>query len=236
MAEVLGTYLYGSAVAGGLRPDSDVDLLVVIRRCLTSAERRRLVEGLMPISGRSTRPPGWRPVEVTVIVLADVQPWRYPPRIDLQYGEWKGDEFDRGSGMESTVSPDLTVALTSARETARTLRGPRLAELIDAIPPTDLRRAVLDELPGLLENLPTDTRNVLLTLARIWVTVATGRIVPKDVAAAWVAERVEPEVSEPIVRARDLYIHGGFGSWKDEQAIDRAVEAMLGGIEELQAG
>ena len=56
-AEVVGLYLYGSAVAGGLRPDSDLDLFVVTDRRLTADEKARIVEGLLPISGRKTRPP-----------------------------------------------------------------------------------------------------------------------------------------------------------------------------------
>ena len=85
---LLGTYLYGSAVEGGLRPDSDVDLFAVIERRLTVDERRRMIGALLPISGRATRRPGWRPIELTIVVDQDVRPWRYPPRLELQYGEW----------------------------------------------------------------------------------------------------------------------------------------------------
>jgi hypothetical protein len=49
-----------------------------------------------------------------------------------------------------------------------------------------------DELPSLVADLESDTRNVLLTLARMWTTVATGRIVSKDAAAAWALERLPP--------------------------------------------
>ena len=50
-ARIIGLYLYGSAVAGGLRPDSDLDLLVVTDRSLRPEEKARVVEGLLPISG-----------------------------------------------------------------------------------------------------------------------------------------------------------------------------------------
>ncbi len=79
-AEIVGLYLYGSAVADGLRPDSDLDLFVVTDRRLTATEKARIVEGLLPISGRTTRPPAWRPIEVTIVAHPDVRPWRYPPR------------------------------------------------------------------------------------------------------------------------------------------------------------
>src|SRR5688500_15361664 len=61
---IVGVYLFGSAVASGLRADSDLDLFVVTGRPITLDEKHRLVDGLRPISGRSSRPPGWRPLEV----------------------------------------------------------------------------------------------------------------------------------------------------------------------------
>ena len=84
---VIGAYLYGSAVAGGLRPRSDVDVLVVASRRTTRHERRRLVDGLVPISRRGVRRASFRPLEITVVAQPDVRPWRWPPRVDFQYGE-----------------------------------------------------------------------------------------------------------------------------------------------------
>lgn len=44
-----------------------------------------------------------------------------------------------------------------------------------------------DSIPALLSSIRGDERNVLLTLARIIVTLRTGEIVAKDEAAARVA-------------------------------------------------
>ncbi len=43
--DVLGAYLHGSAVLGGLRPQSDIDVLVVLRRQTTAGERREARNG-----------------------------------------------------------------------------------------------------------------------------------------------------------------------------------------------
>ena len=69
---LLSASVYGSSVAGGLRPDSDLDVLTITARRLTRAEKAGLVAGLMPISGRQTRPPEWRPVELTVVAIDEV--------------------------------------------------------------------------------------------------------------------------------------------------------------------
>jgi streptomycin 3"-adenylyltransferase len=53
--DMLGAYLHGSAVLGGLRPTSDLDIFVVLTRRTSAAERRALVEGLLDVSGARAR-------------------------------------------------------------------------------------------------------------------------------------------------------------------------------------
>ena len=62
-----------------------------------------------------------------------------------------------------------------------------------------------------MADLADDTRNVLLTLARIWVTLETGEIRSKDEAADWAIPRLPDEHRPAMRRARDLYRAGGFG-------------------------
>jgi streptomycin 3"-adenylyltransferase len=65
---VLAAYLYGSAVAGGLGPDSDLDVLVVGRRSLTGGERAAIIQRLLPISGRRAVGGPARSIELTIVV------------------------------------------------------------------------------------------------------------------------------------------------------------------------
>ncbi|HEX2193739.1 MAG TPA: aminoglycoside adenylyltransferase domain-containing protein, partial [Candidatus Limnocylindria bacterium] len=181
---MLGAWLYGSAAASGLRPDSDLDFLVVTDRALTAEQKRALVDRLTPLSARRLRPPGWRPVELTVVVQSDVRPWRYPPRLDFQYGEWLRCDFEAGElAPWPATNPDVAMLLTMVRHAARPLVGPPPAELLDPVPRRDLQRAMVEELDGLLADLVPDTRNVLLTLARMWCTLDTGQMRSKDAAA-----------------------------------------------------
>ena len=161
-ARIIGVYLYGSAVAGGLRPDSDLDLLAVTDGRLRPEEKARVVEGLLPISGRETRAPTWRPLEVTIVAQPEVRPWRYPPRMELQYGEWLRDEFLAGAiEPEQAENPDLGVLITMVRQGSRALIGPAATDALDRVPRADLVRGMVDGLPALLADLPGDTRNVL---------------------------------------------------------------------------
>lgn len=201
--ELLGTYLHGSAVLGGLNPASDLDILVVTRRSLDDRKRWALLEGLLEISGLTA---AVRPVELTVVVQSEVRPWRFPPVGDFLYGEWLRDEFRRSGPPQPSPMPDLALALTMVLAGDHSLTGPPPAELLDPVPHADVVRASVAGIPGLLDDLTGDTRNVLLTLARVWTTLATGEIKPKDAAADWALAHLPPEHRSVLEHARDLYL------------------------------
>lgn len=211
---VLGIYLHGSAVFGGLRPRSDLDLLAVVARPTTATERRRLVKRLLRSSGRGDPTGGSRSIELTVVVQADVRPWRYPPPMELQYGDWWRTEFEAGllSPWESP-NPDLAITISQVLAADRPLFGPVPAELLDPVPAADLRRAMLDGIPSLLADLEGDEANVILTFARIWTTLETGRIVPKDEAADWVLTRLPQEQRPTLEQARAIYLGERADDW-----------------------
>lgn len=204
---LVGVYPHGSAVLGGLRPTSDLDVLAVCRVPTTAAQRRDLVEGLLDLSGRRARLGPGRPVELTVLLEAGLRPWRYPPPVEFQYGEWLRDDYERGLVPSPGVDPDVALLLSVALRGEQPLHGPPISTLIDAVPAEDVGRATVAGVQGLLVDLEDDTRNVLLTLARVWTTLATGEIRAKDAAADWVGFHLPPEHRPSIALAREEYLH-----------------------------
>lgn len=200
--DLLGSYLHGSAVLGGLGPASDLDVLAVTRRGLTESERRTLLAGLLEISGLTR---AVRPVELTVVVQSEVRPWRFPPTGDFLCGEWLREAYRAGEVPRPAPMPDLALVLTMTLAGNHPLTGPPPAELLDPVPHADLVQASLAAVPELIRELEEDTRNVLLTLARIWSTLATGVIRPKDEAAGWALEQLAPEHRPVLEHAAYLY-------------------------------
>ncbi len=200
---------------GGLRPASDVDVLVVSRRRMVDRERRALLDGLLTISGFAN---GARPVELTVVVQSDVRPWRYPPTADFRYGEWLRDELETGGAPRPEPMPDLALLITLVLAGGHTLAGPPPERVLDPVPHADVLRASVAGIPDLLDDLDGDTRNVVLTLARVWTTLATGEIRPKDAAADWALARLPPEHRPVLTHAKELYLAYRYSeeSWTDE--------------------
>lgn len=212
---VVGFCRYGSSELGGLRPDSDLDFLVLTRRSLDDDERAGLTDLLLANSGRDAL--AGRPVELTVLVVPDVVPWRYPPVRDYLYGEWLRPEIQAGALPRPRPDPDVAVLVRAVLQASTPLLGQSPSLILDPVPPQDLRRAIADSLPALLSDLRGDERNVLLTLAAMVVTLRSGSIVPKDVAA----EEVAKEIPEPHRSHLRLAAAGYRGGVEDDWSTRR---------------
>ena len=204
---LVAIHLFGSVVESGLQAMSDIDLLVTITQPLTPTARESLAIDLLEVS---TWPPTstQRPLEVTVLVENAVVPWRYPPEREFQFGEWLREEFLSGRFQGRVIDHDLAVILTQVRQRHIVLLGPPAGELFEPVPSSDFRRALLDTIK--LWNEPTDwkgdERNVVLTLARIWYSLSTGKIVSKDSAADWVLEKLPVPYQPILATARASYL------------------------------
>jgi len=234
-ADLVGAYLYGSATAG-LRPDSDVDLLVLTRTPLSEAERVSLVSMLLGVSGWSGHTGQFpevadrRPLELTSLVVADVDPLPQTPRRDFQFGEWLRAELLDGHVPPAVSDPDVVVLLATAQGAHRVLRGQPLDALVAPVPPELLRHAQLALLPELMNDPAGEERFFLLTLARMLVTIETGQIVAKDVAAQCVAPRLTGRDRALLELAGQDYLGLAQVNWGDHYDHVVALIPMLAGL------
>jgi aminoglycoside 9-adenylyltransferase len=229
---IVGMYLFGSAVVGGLKRDSDVDILVAVSDSPTFEQRKALVSQLMSVSGAIGNPQAIRPLELTVMTVSDVVPWQFPPRAEFVYGEWLREEFEVGSVPEPTPDPDLAIVLKKVIDNSLPLYGISAEKLFEPVPKVDIRRAIRDSLLGLLAETAGDERNVVLTLSRMWLTAATGDIAPKDAAAEWAEKQVPPHHKMLLKYAREGYLGMIDDRWGNQEGFEALVSYMKNSIEE----
>lgn len=208
---------------GGLRPDSDLDLLAIVDGPVGGEARSGLVGRLIRISAPSGGT--LRPVELIVFRQSDLSPVFYPARCEFIYGEWLRAGFEAGHLPQPASDPEFTLVLAQARLNALVLTGS--SDLLPAIPQEDVRRAIGDALPALLSTLEGDERNVLLTLARMWRTLVRGDFLSKDAAADWAISRLPEADAAVIATARDAYLGVMSEDWQADRAeIRRVAEAL----------
>jgi streptomycin 3"-adenylyltransferase len=198
---LVGVYLFGSATSSGLKPRSDLDVMVVSCTPMTLDQKAHLISKLL---GLSCDP---RHLEVTIVIQSDVRPWRYPPRMELQYGDWWRKEFERGNLQPwEERNPDLASLISMVLDASTVLYGPPPDEVFDRVPRADYTKALHEGIGGLMVDLPSDTTNVVLTLARIWSGLATGGSRSKDAAADWVLPHLPAEHRPVLEEARAIYL------------------------------
>lgn len=201
-------HLFGSAVDGGLKAFSDIDLLVTVSAPLHESTRAALMSELLSVSVLPGTDAVRRALEVTVLAKEDVVPWRYPARRQIQFGEWLRDDIEAGIVEPPMIDHDLAILLTKVRRHSLALYGPAARDFFDEVPFRDVRRSLLETLAlwNTESDWEGDERNIVLALVRIWYTAMTGDIASKEAAANWALERLPGEYKQIVVAAREGYL------------------------------
>lgn len=212
---LVAIHLYGSAVDSGLKPLSDIDLLVTIREPMDARLRETVMRELLTISA----PPGtserYRALEVTVVVYSLIVPWQFPPVREMQFGEWLREEIGAGVFEPALADADLAILLTQARRASVPLFGDPADIFFNAIPANDVLKTFRHTLEQWQEpaDLEGDECNIILALARIWYSVVTGDIVAKDEAASWLMPKLPVEHADTLQAACAEYLGGAKTNW-----------------------
>nr|ELR5039736.1 DUF4111 domain-containing protein [Providencia stuartii]ELR5080438.1 DUF4111 domain-containing protein [Providencia stuartii] len=202
-------HLYGSALLGGLKPLSDIDLLVTVNAPLSEQQRKNLMTQFLNISAWPGAEPQYRALEVTILLNDTIKHWHYPPKRELQFGEWLRDDINAGIYEAPQIDPDIAILITKIWRHNIVLFGDEATINFPAIPREDLAQAFISTLdqwnaPADWEN---DECNIILALARIMYTLTTGEIESKSVAADWLIERIsEPLHQQLIMAAKQTYL------------------------------
>ena len=208
---------------------SDIDLFAVINRATTSEEKVELVTNFLQISGlymKSSK----LPIEITIVEKKKINPWQFPPCFDFQYGEWLRQNFEKGviEPWENYEMPDLAVIITQILLKSKTLYGLKPNELLAEVPYHDFLKALLQDIDKLKADLEGDTRNVLLTLARIWSTLKIDTIRSKPDAADWVIHHLPEKYQIVMKRAKSICVGIEKERWDDlTNAIKSCADFML---------
>ena len=143
--------------------------------------------------------------------------------MELQYGDWWRKEFEGGDLQPwEEINPDLASLISMVLDGSTVLHGPPPDHIFDPVPHDDYRTALRQGIPRLIEDLPSDATNIVLTLARIWCALETGEGRSKDAAADWALLRL-PEEHEPVLaEARSIYLEE-----TPDQSPDFVVRAEL---------
>jgi predicted nucleotidyltransferase len=212
-ADLIGLYLYGSAVSGGFDPGvSDLDLIAITRREMADLD----LSALNRVHGRVTdRDPSWTD-RLEVVYVA---------RGTLASGSSSRDPL-------AVISPGEPFHVTGpasdwiqnwylARETGISLVGPEAAAVIPSISSVEFLAAVRSYLRYLRDQAPS--AYAVLSACRAARTLETGIPCSKQEGAAWLREGM-PEWAWLIDQALACRLSGGALGLDDEPTREAATQ------------
>jgi len=96
-------------------------------------------------------------------------------------------------------------------------------------------KAFKESLPRLIAGIRDDERNVISTLARMWLTVSTGEISSKDLATEWVIPKLPDKYATLLDKAIRAYLGEYIDKWEGMESevaeliyyMKKSIEALL---------
>ena len=215
--DLVGVYLHGSAVLGCFGPLSDIDLVAISQRTLDESERSRLVKTMLEISApyEPAGPP--RPVELDLVLGSALDPWQYPTPFEFHYGESHRARFEAGELelWERRLSRDLAAHVTVLHHAGQPLVGPPVGQVFPAVPWADYVDALTHDLDWCRTRFAELPRYGVVSIARIWATLATGEQHSKASGAEWALPKLSAELRPTLEHALAVYRGKEEERWMD---------------------
>jgi len=233
--DFVGVYLHGSAVLDCFGPRSDIDLVAVSTQAVGDARRRSLVEGLLRVSVPYDSAPPLRPIELDLVLATALDPWRYPTPLDFHYSEEFRPRFEAGEleAWESLMSRDLAAHITVLHHAGVALHGPSIEETFPDVPYSDYLHALTHDLAWCRTRFAEMPRYGVLSVARIWATVATGVPHSKATGAEWALPKLPAAVQPVLEHGRDLYIGAADDERWQSLPVPEYIETVADEIDRL---
>lgn len=216
-----GIYLHGSIVFGCCNPmQSDLDVLVLVRDRLAPRTRGALDSVFREVSRKPL------PLEISVLAESTLHPWQSPAPYELHYSERYRLKQSPGPGTDL----DLAAHIPVARERGVALIGPPPHRCLPRVPWDDYALAILDDFKVCLERL---TRTyAVLTMARVWATLATRELFSKESGALWaMAHLRDPSI---VADALESYQNGASREFAGDSRLSSYKEVASRQVEALR--
>jgi hypothetical protein len=202
--DLTGVYLYGSTVVDETARLSDIDILLLVARPLSGAQKHELAAQLdharlpVPASG----------LELMAILAETAK--APPPNPMVEFALTTGEAWP--AEVQSDVEYEEVLLDTAmARESARALYGPPAQAAFGMVERARLLRLIVQALEWHLTRLLDPHhdplgQNSILNAARAWTYASTERLVSKAQGGRWVLSQ---KFEHPLVEAALAIREGG---------------------------
>ena len=212
---LIGVYLHGSMVLDAFAENSsDIDIMAVIDRCLSVAEKIEMGSFLL---SRNKKP---CPLDLEVLIKEAFEPWGSPPVGHFYFSDYWARKYERislgGENAERLLSAvfsngELIADMKLVKQSGICLYGIPINEMFPEIPDELYLASVSSKVADFYVESDNNSQSsyLVLTLCRILSFKKIGKILSKPRAAKWALDEL-PSMFHPIILS-SLYKKYGVG-------------------------
>jgi hypothetical protein len=186
---------------------SDLDILVITHQRMKVDTKRHLAELLLTTS----RAP--HPIEMSVVVHADLVPWQYPTPFDFHYSEMWREQIQQDLhhgrwqhwNAQLRNDPDLAAHVTITNHRGLCLHGAPIAHVFPDVPKEDYLASILGDVKDALASILDVPVYAILNTCRVYAFVRDGLICSKQEGGEWALNVVPADVRPAIALALEKY-------------------------------
>ena len=207
--DLVGVYLHGSSVLGCFHPKgSDIDILVVAEREPSAEEKRRFLEGVIPLSAGTP----CHGIETSVVPRAACDPPVHPMPYWLHFAEWVAARYREDP--EGTIAAlrgvdrDLAAHAAVTKAYGVALWGKPVDEVFGDVSRADYADAILYDVENAPEEIAAHPVYLTLNLCRGLAYLREGLILSKAGGGEWAIAHLPARFRPWIRRALSAYLSG----------------------------
>ncbi|MGH4125269.1 MAG: aminoglycoside adenylyltransferase domain-containing protein [Clostridium sp.] len=204
---LVGIYLHGSVVLNCFIKDkSDIDILIVSDKKLTSIERLELAREMMEVHKQPS------PIELSVIFTEHLKPWKHPTPCQFHFSDYWENEYRRmieDADLTHWIlnkdfeDEDIACHIKLIKQSGIALLGRPIDKVFPDVPEYDFWNSISRDIEDF------DFRDYgssyfisnILTLCRIWSYKVEKKILSKYEAGLWAESRLPHQVRYIVVNA-----------------------------------
>ncbi len=201
-----GIYLHGSAVMGCYNPDkSDLDLLIVVNRPLSDAEKRKFMDMVIQYDSMA---PG-KGIEMSVILKNVCDPFVYPTPFELHFSRMHADWYrkdpdDYVRNMNGT-DKDLAAHIMILINRGKCLYGAPVNEVFSEVPANNYLDSIIGDIECAADEIADNTMYLTLNLCRVLAYKEDGLVLSKKEGGEWGLSNLPKEYHKLISDALNEY-------------------------------
>ena len=234
--KTIGVYVHGSLAMGGFNPNSsDIDLIIVIEKPLTTKTKKELAHLFLMYSNRPY------PLEVSMLTIQQLKNWQFPTPYEFHYSEYWRERYEKELKESTSIylnadekkDSDLAAHLTVLQHRGICLNGKPIQQTFPTVPKEDYLLSILGDYEDCLKNFLLDPVYCILNSIRVYWYLKEGTIPSKPEAGNWGAATLPGDYQKVINQAVYAYENEKMNAAFIENDLMEIRDFLKRNIEEL---